>query len=151
MYPTYTDELARVEIGFVEPSVVPQAEVFFFPNGRSLIALNREYVDAVIRKPEEFATLLGHEFAHIVLRRDLNDDYHNTDIEPMDGFYSQLQTEADIFATLPLVRGACHFAKVLDRSFRHIPEGVLKHNAPGSDPADRVRANRLRGMCDPGH
>jgi hypothetical protein len=145
MYPAYADLLARTDIGFLDD--IPQAWSNLV-EGRGVILLNRGYVNAVIRKPEEFATLLGHEFGHIVLKRVLEMDYRSTGVEPTDNaIYFRKEREADLFATLPLERGECAFATVLDRSLRLMDGKIRSLDAPDADPYDRERANQLRAMC----
>jgi hypothetical protein len=94
----------------------------------------------VVRNKEEFAVLMGHEFAHLLFNRAYDRDAEYTKIAFSEiDLGLRAQTEADIAGTLPLVKGECYLANVLKR--------LSQLYGSESIPQERVRIIRLDSMC----
>lgn len=99
-----------------------------------------------MRSQEEFAVLLGHEFGHALFKREYDYDYLKTGLtETNDEYLLRRETESDIVGALPLVKGDCYLADVLERlvnsrMISHFLEGRFK-------PLNQSRITRLRAAC----
>jgi len=142
MFPNYEGRVARLRLRIDEDAPLAHATVGpALPEG--MIELNIKFVHDVVRSPEEFAVLIGHEFGHIVMTRYYAGDYNGTGIafgEAEINFRKEF--EADLFATLPLEKGDCTLTRVLERvvvnplTFVEFPLDL-----------DQPRLNRLRAQC----
>jgi hypothetical protein len=136
MYPTASSKIDRIGI-----NISDTAWFIYADYDAEMITFAPALVRYVVKSKEEFAVLMGHEFAHFLFSdRAYFRDNENTSIvfPPLD-LALRADIEADIAGTLPIVRGECRLANVLDRLFKvYGAEAMQEH---------RVRLSRLRTMC----
>ncbi len=142
MYPNYKVSVKDLFVNIVESDEVAEGGV---QNHLPFVSLNPRLLRFIVKTPEEFAVLIGHEFGHSVVTRDYQMDYLETDVTfPILETGFRKQYEADMFGILPLERGACLWADTLDRIVLYYLQTERGYNPK----LDRARTSRLRKMCD---
>jgi hypothetical protein len=101
MFPEEKKEFGRTVICPSPDSGLVSGAHFQFGN---IIELNIRLIRSVVKTPEEFASLLGHEFAHFIIQSRGN-----------VGVSSNVETEADLIGSAPIDNGGCCLGKVLER------------------------------------
>lgn len=110
------------------------------------IELNVDFIKEIARSPKEFAAMIGHEFGHLLTWRDYALDHLNTDVSFTDfELWERQQFEADLIGTLPLPKGECIWAKLLERMERSTVLPPI--DSPEVERAERERLARFRAMC----
>lgn len=145
MYPNHRKIIDKITIRICE-TCKPAFSVVNTEKKIYEIDLNSKLLQDVIKTPKEFATLLGHEFGHIAIARNLDRDYLDTDVSFTENeVYDRKQFEADIFATLPLTNGECIWGKVLEKMSK---SPVILEDTPDYESSwDQTRIRRLKASC----
>jgi len=98
------------------------------------ISLNISLVKSVVESPEEFAVLLGHEFAHFLLQQDQSSH------DVLRG-----EIEVDQVGVAPLKNGDCHWATVLEKMLRSPFYKPLLDTQ--STSINQSRIDKLKASC----
>ncbi len=143
MYPNYARVVKDLFVNIIDGDVIAEGGVV---SGSAFVSLNLDHITFLVKTPEEFAVLVGHEFGHAVTIREYELDYVGISvIFAFDEIGIRRQFEADLIGILPLENGACVWANTLERLSVYTEKNLKRGDYDGK--ADRVRVARLRQMC----
>ena len=129
LFPDEESEIKKTSV-----KAQPKSGVFFGQSSifGNEIFLNISAVNSVVRTPEDFAALIGHEFSHfILLRNQITQEGH--------------EDETDLIGASRLERGACIWANVIERT---LTAPAYKHiSNPDFYTLNMERVNKLRKVC----
>ncbi len=140
----YPNQAVRVAVVEIIPSKIKG--VIMADLSTASILVDFDLLRDVVRTREELAVLMGHEFGHILTSRNTRLDFQKAGVPKSDlELIDQRETEADIFGILPIRKGECYLATVLQRLST---SQFAKTYDETEQEHGRARIARLSAMCN---